>query len=41
MRRTVEAAEVADLAVALLGPAGRAITGDVVMVDAGFHVMGS
>jgi enoyl-[acyl-carrier protein] reductase I len=40
MRRTVEAAEVADAALMLLGPAGRAITGEVILVDAGYHVMG-
>jgi enoyl-[acyl-carrier protein] reductase I len=40
LRRAVDAAEVADAAVCLLGPAGRAITGEVIMVDAGFHAMG-
>jgi enoyl-[acyl-carrier protein] reductase I len=40
MRRTVETAEVADAALMLLGPAGRAITGEVILVDAGYHVMG-
>lgn len=40
LRRTIEAAEVADAAVFLLGPAGRAVTGEVLMVDAGFHAMG-
>jgi enoyl-[acyl-carrier protein] reductase I len=40
LRRTVEASEVADAAVFLLGPAGRGITGEVLMVDAGFHAMG-
>jgi enoyl-[acyl-carrier protein] reductase I len=40
LRRTVETTEVADAAVFLLGPAGRAITGEVLMVDAGYHVMG-
>jgi enoyl-[acyl-carrier protein] reductase I len=40
LRRTVEAAEVADAAVFLLGPGGRAITGEVLLVDAGFHAMG-
>jgi enoyl-[acyl-carrier protein] reductase I len=40
LRRTTEAAEVGDAAVFLLGPAGRGITGEVMMVDAGFHVMG-
>ena len=40
LRRTVETSEVADAAVFLLGPAGRAVTGEVLMVDGGFHVMG-
>ena len=37
LRRGVDTAEVADAAVFLLGPGSRAITGDVVMVDAGFN----
>src|SRR5436190_1576313 len=40
LRRNVELAEVADTAVFLLGGASRAITGEIVMVDAGFHVSG-
>jgi enoyl-[acyl-carrier protein] reductase I len=40
LRRTVEAGEVADAALFLLGPAGRGVTGEVLMVDCGFHVMG-
>jgi enoyl-[acyl-carrier protein] reductase I len=40
LRRNVELAEIADTAVFLLGPAGRGITGEVVMVDGGFHVTG-
>jgi enoyl-[acyl-carrier protein] reductase I len=40
LRRTVEAAEVADAAAFLLGPGGRAITGEVLLVDGGFHAMG-
>lgn len=40
LRRTVEAAEVASAALFLMSDAGRAITGEVLMVDAGFHVMG-
>ena len=39
LRRGVEAAEVADAAIFLLGPGARAITGEVMMVDAGFHEM--
>ena len=40
LRRTVETSEIADVALMLLGPAGRAVTGEVIMVDGGFHVMG-
>lgn len=40
LRRNIEAAEVADTAVFLLGPSGRGITGEIVAVDAGFHAMG-
>ena len=40
LRRTIEASEVADAAVFLLGPTGRGITGEVMMVDGGFHAMG-
>jgi enoyl-[acyl-carrier protein] reductase I len=40
LRRTIEAAEVAAAALFLLGPAGRAVTGEVLRVDAGYHVMG-
>jgi enoyl-[acyl-carrier protein] reductase I len=40
LHRNVELAEVADAALFLLGPASRAITGEVMMVDAGFHIMG-
>jgi enoyl-[acyl-carrier protein] reductase I len=40
MRRTVETSEVADAAMLFLGPAGKAITGEVLLVDAGYHVMG-
>jgi enoyl-[acyl-carrier protein] reductase I len=40
LRRTVEGSEVADAAVFLLGPAGRAVTAEVLMVDGGYHAMG-
>jgi enoyl-[acyl-carrier protein] reductase I len=40
LRRNIEASEVADAALFLLGPAGRGITGEILMVDAGFHVTG-
>lgn len=40
LRKNVELGEVADAAMFLLGPESRAITGEVLMVDGGFHVMG-
>lgn len=40
LRRSVDTSEVADAALFLLGPGSRAITGEVVMVDAGFHTVG-
>jgi enoyl-[acyl-carrier protein] reductase I len=40
LRRTIEASEVADAAMFLLGPAGRGVTGEVLMVDAGYHATG-
>jgi enoyl-[acyl-carrier protein] reductase I len=40
LRRTVETNEVADAAIFLLGPAGRAVTGEVLLVDGGYHAMG-
>jgi enoyl-[acyl-carrier protein] reductase I len=40
LRRTVETAEVADAALFLLGPAGRGVTAEVLMVDAGYHATG-
>ena len=40
LRRTVETAEVADAAMFLLSPAGRAVTAEVLMVDAGYHATG-
>jgi len=41
LRRTVEAAEVAEAAMFLLSPAGRAVTAEVLMVDGGFHAIGT
>jgi enoyl-[acyl-carrier protein] reductase I len=38
--RNIEASEVADAEMFLLGPSGKAITAEVLMVDAGFHAMG-
>ena len=40
LRRGVDQKEVADAALFLLGPDSRAITGEVLMVDAGFHAVG-
>jgi enoyl-[acyl-carrier protein] reductase I len=40
LRRNIEAAEVAEAAMFLLGPAGRGVTGEVLRVDAGYHAMG-
>lgn len=40
LHRNVEAAEVAEAAMFLLGSTGRAVTGEILMVDAGFHAMG-
>ena len=40
LRRTVDTDEVADSAMFLLSSAGRAITGEILMVDAGFHAVG-
>jgi enoyl-[acyl-carrier protein] reductase I len=40
LARNIEASEVADAAMFLLGPWGKAITAEVLMVDAGFHAMG-
>ena len=40
LRRTVDTAEVADAAMFLLSAAGRAVTAEVLMVDAGYHATG-
>jgi enoyl-[acyl-carrier protein] reductase I len=40
LRRTIEAGEVADAAMFLLGPAGRGVTAEVLMVDGGYHATG-
>jgi enoyl-[acyl-carrier protein] reductase I len=40
LRRTIETAEVADAAIFLLSPAGRAVTAEVLMVDGGYHATG-
>lgn len=40
LRRTIETSEVADAALFLLSDAGRGVTAEVMMVDAGYHAMG-
>jgi enoyl-[acyl-carrier protein] reductase I len=40
LRRAIDTSEVGDAAAFLLSNAGRGITGEVLMVDAGFHVIG-
>jgi enoyl-[acyl-carrier protein] reductase I len=40
LRRNVEAAEVGEAAAFLLSDAGRGVTGEVMMVDAGYHITG-
>ena len=40
LRRGMELGEIADAAVFLLSDASRAMTGEVMMVDAGYHVVG-
>ena len=40
MRRNVEASEVAGAAMFLIGPGSRAVTGEILFVDAGFHTVG-
>ena len=40
MKRNIDASEVADTAVFLLGPGSRGVTGEILYVDAGFHAVG-
>jgi enoyl-[acyl-carrier protein] reductase I len=40
LKKNVELAEIADAATFLLSPASRAITGEILMVDGGFHAVG-
>jgi enoyl-[acyl-carrier protein] reductase I len=40
LRRAIETSEVGDAAAFLLGEASRGITGEVLLVDAGYHVLG-
>ncbi|MCI0568223.1 MAG: enoyl-ACP reductase [Acidobacteria bacterium] len=41
LRRNVEAAEVGDAAAFLLSPLARGITGEILFVDAGYHISGA
>jgi enoyl-[acyl-carrier protein] reductase I len=40
LKRNVELAEVADAAMFLLGAGSRAVTGEILLVDAGYHIVG-
>ncbi len=40
LRRNTESSDVAETAMFLLSDAGRGISGDVIMVDGGYHIMG-
>jgi enoyl-[acyl-carrier protein] reductase I len=40
LRRAIEASEVADAALFLLSEASRGVTGEILMVDSGYHVLG-
>ena len=40
LRRTIDTSDVADAALFLLSDAGRAVTAEILMVDAGFHAVG-
>jgi enoyl-[acyl-carrier protein] reductase I len=40
LRRNVEVDEVADAALFLIGPTSRAVTGEILYVDAGYHITG-
>jgi enoyl-[acyl-carrier protein] reductase I len=40
LRRAIETSEVGDAAAFLLSDAARGVTGEVMMVDAGFHILG-
>src|SRR5687768_11567519 len=40
LRRAIETSEVGDAAAFLLSDSGRGITGEVLMVDSGFHILG-
>ena len=40
LRRNTETGEVADAAAFLLGPAGRGVTGEILLVDGGYNIIG-
>jgi enoyl-[acyl-carrier protein] reductase I len=40
LRRNIEQSEVGDAALFLCSPLARAITGEILFVDAGYHIMG-
>ena len=40
MRRNIDVSEVADAALFLLSPQSRGVTGEVLFVDAGYHIIG-
>jgi enoyl-[acyl-carrier protein] reductase I len=40
LRRNIDATEVADAAMFLIGPESRGVTGEILYVDAGFHTVG-
>jgi len=40
LRRTVDGSDVAGAALFLLGPHGKGVSAEILMVDAGFHAMG-
>ena len=40
LRRNIEVSEIAGAATFLLGPAARGITGEILYVDAGYHIVG-
>jgi enoyl-[acyl-carrier protein] reductase I len=40
LRRNIETAEVAEAAAFFLGDAGKGVTGEVLFVDAGYHITG-
>jgi len=40
LRRNIDVSEIADAAVFLLGPQSRGMTGEILYVDAGYHIVG-